>query len=590
MKEARPEYLPVCVLAWLSLLVGCAVQPPGAANRGAMRDAVQTVRSNNGVVVSDAASASEIGAQMLADGGNAVDAATATALALAVAWPEAGNLGGGGFMLIFEPGADRPDAIDFRETAPAAATPDMYTPGENRHHARHVGVPGTVAGLAEAHRRYGKLPWAQVVAPAARLARDGVVVDAYLARSLNRVLQDLDGDDATQVPELTRLYGKPGGGDWRAGERMVLPELAATLDTLAAEGPEALYSGAMAQTFAAGMQQLGGLITAEDLAAYTAKVRQPTHTAFRGYDVYGMPPPSSGGVCVGLMLEMLEPFNLRDHPRDGVRNRHLIAEAMRRAFHQRALHLGDTDFVTVPPALLQTDPALAQRLAGTIESNHATPSTDLQPSIPLAEEPPSTTHLSVIDADGMTVAVTTTLEQSWGSRVIVPGLGFVLNNEMGDFNWVEGRTTRGGAIGTSANLIAPGKRMLSSMSPTIVARDGRAVLVTGSPGGRTIINTVLGIVLDVCEYGVPVEQAVQNPRMHHAWLPDVVRLEAADRPEEATRLADGLRALGHTVEVRPDPQGSAHTIGIDRATGLATGVADYRRGGRAVAAGGAAPD
>lgn len=584
MKESLSRFYSVWLLAAVVLLTGCAVERVETSPQPSLQNTVQVVRSLNGAVVSDSPAASKIGAEMLAQGGNAVDAATATAFALAVAWPEAGNLGGGGFMLVLEPGGDRPDAIDYRETAPAAATADMYVPGENRHHARHVGVPGTVSGLAEAHRRYGQLPWQRVVAPAAQLARDGFVVDEYLARSINRVMEQLDDDDAAQVAELKRIYGKPDGTPWHAGDRLVLPELAATLDTIAADGPETFYKGAIAENFAVGMQRLGGIITTQDLEAYQTKHREATLTRYRGYDVYGMPPPSSGGVSVGLMLQMLEPFDLRDHPRDGVRNRHLIAEVMRRAFHQRALHLGDTDFVTVPAELLQGDPAFARQLAATIDPDRATPSTVLTPRIKLANEPPSTTHFSVVDADGMAVSNTTTLEQSWGSRVILPGLGFVLNNEMGDFNWVEGRTTTGGAIGTAANVIAPGKRMLSSMSPTIVAKDGRAVLVTGSPGGRTIINTVLGIVLDVCEYGLSVEQAVQNPRMHHAWLPDVLRLEAGGREGELDELASDLRAMGHEVEVRNGPQGSAHTIYFNATTGQTISVADYRRGGRAVAA------
>ncbi len=539
------------------------------------------MRSTAGVVVSDAPVASRIGADVLARGGNAVDAAVATAFALAVAWPEAGNLGGGGFMLIATPEVD-PVALDFRETAPGAATADMYTPGENRHHARHAGVPGSVAGLAAAHARFGTLPWRDVVNPAVQLARDGVVVDAFLAGSINRVMQrvEAEGDDHVQVGEFRRVYGKPGGGAWQAGDTLMLPDLADTLDTIAGQGAAAFYVGPIAERFADLNQQQGGVIAFNDLANYQAKWRTPTHARFRGHDVYGMPPPSSGGVCVSLILQVIEPFELRRHGRFEPRTLHLMTEAMRRAFHQRALRLGDADFVDVPVKAL-TSKTFARRLGETIHPDRATPSTSLRPAIPLTEESDSTTHFSVADADGIVVACTTTLEQAWGSRVVLPGLGFVLNNEMGDFNWVAGRTTRSGAIGTAPNLIEPGKRMLSSMSPTLVMKGGEPVLVTGSPGGRTIINTVACIVLNVLEFGMPVDEAVQARRVHHQWLPDVVRLESAGDETAWARAVDALRARGHDVEFRA-AQGSAHTIGFDTETGEAIGVADYRRGGAAV--------
>ncbi len=589
---------PLCLLCLALLFVGlsaCRSTAPlqtddaqysentPAALSGEPRDRVQTVRSTTGLVTSNSPAASRIGANILAKGGNAVDAAVATAFALAVAWPEAGNIGGGGFMLVARTDGSPPIAFDFRETAPAAATVDMYTPGESRHHARHVGVPGSVAGLAKAHAQFGKLSWRDVVQPAADLAREGVPVDAYLSGSLNRALGRLDDDDPAQIAETRRVYQNPDG-PWQPGNTLVLPDLADTLQQIADGGGEAFYTGPLAERFEAGMKQLGGLITTEDLANYQAKVREPTHSTFRGYDVYGMPPPSSGGVCVSLILQMLEPFDLRDHPREGARNLHLIAEAMRRAFHQRALTLGDTDFVNVDLKML-TSKAHARHLADSIELDRATPSTELEPQIPITEESPSTTHFSVVDADGMAVSCTTTLEQSWGSRVVLPGLGFVLNNEMGDFNWTPGRTTRGGAIGTDPNLIAPGKRMLSSMSPTIVMRDGRPVLVTGSPGGRTIINTVACITLNVLEFGMPVEEAVQYPRMHHQWLPDELRLEAAGSEGaviDATPAVHRLEDLGHRIRFR-NAQGSAHTIGFNPDTGEAVGVADHRRGGAAIA-------
>lgn len=539
---------------------------------------VQVERSTSGLVVSDSPIASRIGADVLADGGNAVDAAVATAFAMAVTWPEAGNLGGGGFMLVAPADADV-RFIDYRETAPAASTIDMYTPGENRHRARHAGVPGTVAGLALAHEQMGTQPWRDLVRPAVELARDGFEVDAALAESLNDVLLDEETRTSPELAELRRVYGKPGGGAWSAGDVLTLPDLAETLETIANEGPAGFYEGAVAESLAAFMAESNGLITAEDLANYEAKEREPIRFAFRGHDVYGAPPPSSGGVTTALILQMLETFDLENAERYDPETIHLMAEAMRRAFHQRALELGDPDFVDLPIDRL-TSAAFARELAATIDPNHATPSTALEPAIPLAEEPNSTTHFSVIDEDGMAVANTYTLEQAWGSRVIPDGLGFVLNNEMGDFNWVPGRTTRGGAIGTAPNVIAPGKRPLSSMAPTIVMRDGEVVLVTGSPGGRTIINTVACLVLNVLAFEMSPAEAVAAPRMHHQWLPDVLRLETPGEDGPHAAAADALKAMGHTIEFS-EQQGSAHTIWVDVETGLQVGVADYRRGGLA---------
>ena len=571
----KQGFMAVCIS--LGFAVALVAQPVATERR----ETVQVAESTSGMVVSDTPLASQIGAAVLADGGNAVDAAIATSFALAVTWPEAGNLGGGGFMLIASPDGSHPVCIDYRETAPAAATEGMYTPGENRHHARHVGVPGTVAGLFLAHEKYGRLPWSRLVQPSVELARDGFAVDVYLAGSINRVLGRLGGDDPAQVAELKRLYGKPDGTAWQAGDTLTLPDLADTLQAIAEGGAEALYFGELAERFEAGMKQYDGLITAADLGAYRAVERPATQARFRGHDVYGAPPPSSGGVTVGLILQMLEGFDLGEHERLGSRNLHLMAEAMRRAFHQRALHLGDADFVEVDiDGMLK--PAYAEALASGIDPQRATPSEDLEPRIPLAGESPDTTHFSVIDAEGLAVSTTTTLEASWGARVVLPGLGFVLNNEMGDFNWVPGRTTRTGAIGTPANVIAPGKRMLSSMSPTIVMRDGKPVLITGSPGGRTIINTVAGIVLNVVEFEMSPADAVQSPRIHHQWFPDVLRIETHDAEFDAEAVAEDLGAQGHTVELRTTYQGSAHTIAVDPDGGF-IGVADFRRGGLAAA-------
>lgn len=540
--------------------------------------AVQVARSNGGMVVSVSPLASQIGAEVLREGGTAVDAAVATALALAVTWPEAGNIGGGGFMLVHPPTA-KPVCIDYRETAPAASTRTMYDRNSSRFDQRAVGTPGTVRGLHEAHRNFGRLPWKRLVMPAAELAGQGFPVDAALAGSLNRMLQGLGKNATPRFAELLRVYGPPRDKKrWEAGQKMVLPDLAQTLKRIAVDGPDAFYRGAIADQLVAEMKRGNGLITKADLAAYRAQVRQPIRGTYRGYDIYGAPPPSSGGVCTVLALNILEPYSLRQSPRDGSRNLHLIAESMRRAFCERARHLGDPAFTKIPEHL--TTKTYARKLAATIRLDKATPSAALAPDIRLAPESPDTTHFSVVDSQGMAVANTYTLEASWGSKIVVRGAGFVLNNEMGDFNWLPGVTNRRGRIGTAPNLIAPGKRMLSSQTPTIVARNGRAVLVTGSPGGRTIINTVLSIVLNVLEFEMPIEKAIAAPRMHHQWFPDRLYLEQSGAASRGKAIAE-LRQKGHAIATRPR-QGSAHSIWIDPRTRERVGVADFRRGGQAV--------
>ena len=569
----------------LVLILGCQTAAPPATREAVTEPtparSVQTVRSNAGLVVSDSPIASAVGADILRRGGNAVDAAIATAFALAVTWPEAGNIGGGGFMLIAGPDI-QPVAIDYREAAPAAATADMYTPGENRHRPRHVGVPGTVEGLGLAYARFNSvsMPWPVLIEPAIKLARDGFEIDAALADSLNGVLNDPETHNSPELAEFRRVFGHPDGREWRAGDRLVQPDLARTLEEISTG--DGFYRGRIANELAAFMEEHDGLITADDLARYSAQERQPTRTAAFDHDVLGMPPPSSGGVCVGLILQQCEALGIGGRDGFDATAIHLIAESMRRAFHQRALYLGDADFARVPLNTL-TGEALPRILAESIDPERATPSESLEPAIPLADESPSTTHFSVIDANGMAVANTYTLEQSWGSRVIVPGLGFVLNNEMGDFNWTPGRTTRGGAIGTEANIIEPYKRPLSSMSPTLVMKDGRVVGITGSPGGRTIISTTALILLNVLAFDLSPESAVEMPRFHHQWLPDVIVLE---RPAGIIDwpVPDLLEAMGHAVDVRDTPQGSAHTIWWDADAASYVGIADFRRGGAAVAA------
>lgn len=525
------------------------------------------VRARQGMVVSVSAAASDAGLAVLARGGNAVDAAVATALALAVTFPEAGNIGGGGFMMIYPGAGQSPTCIEYRETAPAAARQDTFARDTDLHGHRTVGVPGTVHGLHTAHQRFGKLKWSDVVAPAVRLAREGFALEAVLARDLNREVAD-----GERYPELRRVYGKPGGGEWRKGDVLKLPDLARTLQLIADHGPAAFYEGPIAEQIVAEMRAGGGLIAAGDLLDYRSVERQPVHGTYRGYDIYSSPPPSGGGTLLVEMLNVLENFDLRGQGRWSPETVHLVAETMKRAYADRARYLGDPQFTDIPSHL--TTKEHARQLADSIDRQRATPSAQLTPEITLAAEGESTTHFSVVDGEGMAVSNTYTLQDSYGSRVVVRGAGFILNNEMTDFNWRPGYTDRQGKIGTAPNLVAPGKRMLSSQTPTFVFRDGKLVLVTGSPGGRTIPNTVLCVVLNVLEFGMDARQAVDEPRLHHQWLPDVLRVEG---PREAppTPLVERLRAMGHDVKYPGPRQGDAHTIQI--VDGELRGAADMRR-------------
>ncbi len=531
-----------------------------------------TTRTRHGAVVSVSLDASKIGRDALIRGGTAVDAAVATAFALAVTFPEAGNIGGGGFMLVHPGPGKEPVFFDYRERAPAAATRDMFVRKSQRTQYRLVGVPGTVRGLAMAQEKHGRLAWRDLVEPAVTLAREGFVVNETLARSLNAALRR-PGEEAN---EMRRVLGKPGGGRWSAGDRLVQPELANTLQRIAVDGPDAFYTGPIAEALIETLAAHGGLITTEDLADYHAKQREPIHGTFRGYDVYGPAPPSSGGICIVLMLNMLETFDLRE--REATPRMHLTIEAMRRAFHERARHLGDAGFVEIPAHL--TTKTFARELAEGIDPKAATSSVSLAPDLLApAKESEHTTHFSIIDADGMAVSNTYTLEQSYGGRIMVEGRGFLLNNEMGDFNPVPGETDRHGQIGTPANLVAPGKRMLSSMTPVLVTKDGRPVMITGSPGGRTIINTVLCVLLNRLEYALPPRQCVDAPRYSMTWLPDVVTVEPSMLLRDDVNL-DALKSMGHRITPIPRTQGDAHTIVIEP-DGTIVGVADQRRTGTA---------
>jgi gamma-glutamyltranspeptidase/glutathione hydrolase len=544
------------------------------------------------VVVAQEGHAADVGRDALRAGGNAIDAAVATAFALAVTLPEAGNLGGGGFIVAYLPDRREVVTVDFRETAPRASSPRMYLDGDKprpgyRTGAWAAGVPGTVRGLALAHRRWGKRPWEEVVRPAVRLAREGFVISDDLAGSLNRQLTPSAVGERTgararsdfgrlgEYPESVAAFGKPDRSPWRAGDRLVQPDIADTLERIASSGPDEFYTGRTANLIADYMGRHGGLITLEDLKSYEAKVRPQVHTTFRGHDVYSIGPASSGGVVLCQMLNILERFNLAADGRDSPRTLHRITEAMRRAYFTRATRLADPDFVEIPVAEL-TSKAHADQLARSI-GDRATSSAALAPFPIRDAEGDHTTHLSAVDEAGGAVALTYTLEDSYGAKCVVAGAGFLLNNEMGDFNLIPDRTDTRGGIGTVPNRIEPGKRMLSSQTPTLVLKGGRVRVVTGSPGGPTIPNTTLWVVLNILEFGLDARKAVDAARTHHQWFPDILTLEGRDWPQ-ATLGA--LKAMGHRVRSVAH-QGNANTIVIaddeDNPRPRLLGIPDRRR-------------
>ena len=558
----------------LALFLSALLLNPGAAAQTASADL--GVASRSGLVVSSSDYASDIGAAILGQGGNAVDAAVATAFALAVTHPAAGNIGGGGFMVVRTPDGQA-TTFDYREVAPGRATPTMYLGKDGKIDGSLTaagylapGVPGTVRGMALAHRRFGRLPWKEIVMPAAELARKGFKMAPSLVSALNAQIRGAMG----RFPASVAAYGKPGGGAWFPDDRLVLPDLAKCLAAIANDGPDAFYTGWIADRIAEDMAANGGLISKADLAAYQAKERAPVRGTVFGYDVISMPPPSSGGVAMIEMLNVLEVLQIQQQTPGSVEAIHLVTEAMRRAFLDRARFLGDPDFNDIPVSRL-TSKEHARELAKSIDVKKASSSVALGSDIITVgrdAESKDTTHFSVLDREGMAVANTYTLEGSYGSHVVIKGTGILLNNEMGDFNKKPGTTNLTGDIGTKPNLIVPGKRMLSSMTPTIVVQGGKVVLITGSPGGRTIINTVTNIVLQITAWGRTGREAVDAPRFHQPWLPDQLTIEANGVPADTLTK---LLALGHDVRMQ-GRQGSAQSIWIQPITGLPFGVADRR--------------
>jgi len=545
----------------------------------------EPVRARQAMVASTSEIASRVGADVMKRGGNAVDAAVAVGLALAVTWPSAGNLGGGGFLLLRKADGTT-EAIDYRERAPLAATRDMYldaqgnvVPKLSTDGYKAVGVPGTVAGLALAHKRHGKLKWEDLVEPARKLAAEGFTVSYHLSRSL---AAKTTIDKMQPWADSRRIYQRDGKF-YDLGETFVQPELAAVLARIKAN-PRDFYEGETAKLIAADMKANGGLVTLEDLRTYEPTLRQPLRTTYRGYEILTMPPPSSGGIALIEMLNMLEPLDLKAMGWHSSQQVHTMVEVMRRAFADRAAYLGDTDFVQVPVVGL-TSPKYARARAKTI-TDRATPSKDVLGGNPAQYESPETTHYTIVDAEGSVVSNTYTLNDSYGAGVTAKGTGILLNNEMDDFTAKVGVENVYGLIQGESNAIAPKKRPLSSMTPTIVLQEGKLYFAVGSPGGPTIINTVLQVIVNVIDYGMNIQQAISAPRFHHQWLPDHIFWEQYDFSAD-TRAA--LEAKGHAFRPLPGMErtepgeiGDAHGILIDPRTGMRMGGSDPRRGGASV--------
>ena len=533
----------------------------------------ETLQGKGGMVASRSDLASEVGKEILQSGGNAVDAAVATAFALAVVYPSAGNLGGGGFMLIaLQDGTVV--AQDNREKAPSAAHRDMFLDADGNvdrnlavNSLQSSGVPGTVAGVLDALERYGTMTRQQVIAPALKLAREGFELNDDLA---GQFAENLEG--FKQYPASLAKFTQDGQ-PYKAGDLWVQTDLADTLQRISDEGRDGFYKGPVAARIAAEMQRNNGIMSLEDLATYEPVWREPIHGTYHGYDIWSMPPPSSGGVLLVQMLNMLEPYELGKLGFGSTDTAHLMIEAQRRAYADRAEFLGDPDFVDVPAQQLTTKEYARTRFAD-FDPAKATDSAAIGAGS-WPEESPQTTHFSVVDKDGNAVSMTTTLNRSYGNRIVIPGTGILMNNEMDDFSSKPNTPNSYGLIGRDANEIAPGKRMLSSMTPTIVTLDGDLVMLTGSPGGSTIINTVLEVVINVLDHGMGAEQAVASPRFHHQWLPDNVRYETGAFSDE---VANELKAMGHK-----GLSGSGFGIGdantIVRKDGMLEAVSDPRNVG-----------
>ena len=557
-----------CAILLVSLLVAWMPLSQKAASR-------EPARARQGMVASTTEIASQVGVEIMQRGGNAVDAAVAVGLALAVTWPSAGNIGGGGFMMVRRANGET-EIIDYRERAPLSASRDMYLDKDGNVVKdastvgyRAVGVPGTIAGLSLALKRHGKLNWTDVVEPARKLAAEGFPITYHLARSLRAAEKHLK-----QFPDSNRIFLRDGKL-FDEGERLVQPELAETFAHLKEKGPREFYEGRTAQLIAADMKANGGLITERDLKEYEPTIRKPLVGNYRGYEIVTMPPPSSGGTALLEMLNILEHYNLSYTGPGSSDTIHLLVEAQRRAFADRAEFLGDADFVKVPVEGL-TAKKYAAELAQTIDPDHATASAKIRAGKPLGRESTETTHFTVIDAEGNVVTNTYTLNGGYGSGATARGTGVLLNNEMDDFTSKPGVPNAYGLLQSENNAIAPRKRPLSAMTPTIVLKDGKVWFAIGSPGGPTIINTVLQVIVNVIDFGMNIQQAIDAPRFHHQWMPDRIQFEPMGINRD-TRAA--LEKKGHSFAEKPGNMGDAEGIMIDPKSGMRLGASDPRSGG-----------
>ncbi len=544
-------------------------------------DLQHPVPGRSGMVAAQNRASAAVGAKILADGGNAVDAAIATGFSLAVTLPRAGNIGGGGFMLIHDAANDENIAIDYREMAPQKATRDMYLDENgdvdtNRSRFSHLaaGVPGTVSGFYAAHQKFGRLPWKQLLQPAIAQARDGIIVSYDLAGFLGARQSHLCRNEAACA-----YYYKADGTAYQPGDLLVQSDLAKSLERIAENGPDGFYKGDTADLIIAEMQRGGGLVDAASLAAYVPSIREVAAGSYRGYDIVTMPPPSSGGVHVLQMLNILEHFPVTEMGSGSADSIHLLAEVMRLAFADRSKHLGDPDHYDVPVEWL-TSKDYGKQLASTIDMHKARNSNDVLPGVEPLFESEDTSHFSVMDKDRNVVSNTFTLNFSFGSGIAVAGAGFLLNNEMDDFAAKPGVMNAFGLLGGEANAIAAGKRPLSSMTPVIVFADGEPWFATGSPGGSRIITVVLQMIINVIDHGMNLAEAANAPRMHHQWYPDELVLEPGFSPD-TVRL---LQQRGHTVLKAQNSSGS--TQSVEYRDGVFRGASDTRRPG----AGSVAPD
>jgi gamma-glutamyltranspeptidase/glutathione hydrolase len=571
--SAVVQLLLLITLGWASF--ASAAQEAAIFSR---KDVFHPVFAANGMVATQESQATRIGVAVLEDGGNAVDAAVAVGFALAVTLPRAGNLGGGGFMLIHEAHSGQTHALDYREMAPAASTRNMFLDengavdkNKSRFSRYAAGVPGTVAGLVLALERFGTMSPARVIAPAIRLAEEGIEVSHDLAQSLEAGKERL-----TSNAEAARIFFRRDGTPYRTGDRLVQSDLAWSLKRIAAEGAEAFYRGAIAERLVADMEKNGGPITAADLAAYRPVLRAPVAGSYRGYEIRSMPPPSSGGVHLVQMLNILEGFPIGFLGQNSADTIHLMAEAMKLAYADRSVHLGDPDYWKVPVKGLTSKPYAAD-LRRSIRLDRARPSSTIGAGNPGPYESNETTHFSVMDRAGNAVSNTYTINFSYGSGIVAEGTGILLNNEMDDFSAKAGVPNAYGLIGGEANAIEAGKRPLSSMTPTIVLKDAKPLLATGSPGGSRIITTTLQVILNVIDHGMNIAAATAAPRVHHQWLPDELRVESG----LSVDTLDLLMLRGHRIAEK-NAMGS--TQSVMRIEGGFFGAADPRRPG-ALAAG-----